>query len=205
VQQGIEVLTDRDELVHVSGHPRRAELVDMYGWVRPQIAIPVHGEALHLHEHAALARRVGVQQVIECRDGDMIRLAPGRAEVIDEVPAARIYKDGRILLEPEARTVPERRRLAFAGVVSVAVAVTQQGEIAGEPELRLTGIPERDAGGELMSEIAYAAVMDALRSLPRPHRRDPDALTQTLARAVRNTLATHWDKKPVCHVHVLTV
>src|SRR5437764_2528572 len=163
VHQGIEVLTDRHELVHVSGHPRRAELEDMYGWVRPQIAIPVHGEALHLHEHAALARRVGVQQVIECQDGDMIRLAPGRAEVIDEVPAARIYKDGRILLEPEARTVPERRRLAFAGVVSVALAVTEQGEIAGEPALRLTRIPERDAGGEVMRAIAYSAVRRARR------------------------------------------
>ena len=205
VRQGIEVLTDRNELVHVSGHPRRAELEEMYGWVRPQIAVPVHGEALHLHEHAELARRLGVQRVIECQDGDMIRLAPGRAEIVDEVPAARIYKDGRVLVEPEARTIPERRRLAFAGVVSVALAVTPQGELVGEPELRLTGIPERNREGEPMVEIAFSAVMDALRSLPRPHRRDPDALTQSLTRAVRNTLATHWDKKPVCHVHVLTV
>jgi ribonuclease J len=205
VRQGIEVVTDRNELVHVSGHPRRAELEDMYGWVRPQIAIPVHGEALHLHEHAQLARRLGVKQVIECQDGDLIRLAPGRAEMIDEVPAARLYKDGRVLVEAEARTVSERRRLAFAGVVSVALVVTPQGELAADPELQLTGIPERDANGEPMAEVAYAAVMDAFKSLPRPQRRDPDALAESLRRAVRNTLAAHWDKKPTCHVYVLTV
>jgi len=205
VRQGIEVVTDRNELVHVSGHPRQAELEDMYRWVRPQIAVPVHGEALHLHEHAKLVRRLGVKQVIECQDGDLVRLAPGRAEVIDEVPSARLYKDGRVLVEAEARTVPERRRLAFAGVISVALVVTTEGELAADPELRLSGIPERDAEGKPMAEVAYAAVVDTFRSLPRPHRRDADALAQSLGRAVRATLAAHWDKKPICHVHVLTV
>ena len=205
VRQGIEVVTDRNELVHVSGHPRQAELEDMYRWVRPQIAVPVHGEALHLHEHAKLARRLGVKQVIECQDGDLVRLAPGRAEIIDEVPSARLYKDGRVLVEAEARTVPERRRLAFAGVISVALVVTTEGELAADPELRLSGIPERDAEGKPMAEVAYAAVVDTFRSLPRPHRRDADALAQSLGRAVRATLAAHWDKKPICHVHVLTV
>jgi ribonuclease J len=205
VRQGIEVVTDRNELVHVSGHPRRAELEDMYRWVRPQVAIPVHGEPLHLHEHAALARRLGIPRVIECCDGDLVRLAPGRAEIIDEVPSARLYKDGRMLVEAEAPTVSERRRLAFAGMASVALVVTAHGELAADPELRLVGIPERNTAGEPMSDIAYAAVMDAFQSLPRRHRRDPDALAQSLGRAVRNTLAAHWDKKPTCHVHVLTV
>ena len=90
-------------------------------------------------------------------------------------------------------------------MASVALVVTAQGELAADPELRLLGIPERNAHGEPMTEIAYAAVMDAFGSLPRPHRRDPDALAQSLGRAVRNTLAAHWDKKPICHVHVLTV
>jgi ribonuclease J len=90
VAQGVEVITDRTHLVHVSGHPRRAELVDMIGWVRPQILIPAHGEALHLAEHAALARRAGVPQVLTCRNGDMVRLAPGKAEIIDEIPSGRL-------------------------------------------------------------------------------------------------------------------
>ena len=79
VTQGIEVITDRTHFVHVSGHPRRDELSDMIGWVRPQILIPAHGEALHLAEHAELARRAGVPKVLVCRNGDLVRLAPRRA------------------------------------------------------------------------------------------------------------------------------
>ena len=115
VRQGIEVITDRTHLVHVSGHPRRAEMEEMYRWVRPRIAIPVHGEALHLSEHAKLARAVGVPEVVLCGDGDLVRLAPD-AGVIDEVPAARLYKDGAILISAEERTVADRRKLSFAGI-----------------------------------------------------------------------------------------
>src|SRR5436853_2386161 len=94
VRQGLEVITDRTHLVHVSGHPRRAGLEDMISWVRPQILIPVHGEPLHMDEHGALARRAGVGKVVLCRDGDLVRLAPGDPGIIDEVPAGRLYKDG---------------------------------------------------------------------------------------------------------------
>src|SRR5262249_47786328 len=113
VRQNIEVITDRTHLVHVSGHPRRAEMEEMYGWVMPRIVVPVHGEALHLSEHAAIARGLGIPEVLVCQNGDLIRLAPGPAEIIDEVPAARLYKDGRLLIEADVRTVPERRRLGF--------------------------------------------------------------------------------------------
>src|SRR3954464_7506054 len=117
VDQGIEVITDRTHLVHVSGHPRRAELLDMIGWVRPRILIPVHGEALHMTEHAALARGAGVPQVLQCRNGNLVRLAPGGAAIIGEVPAGRLYKDGSLLIGAEQRTVADRRRLGFSGIV----------------------------------------------------------------------------------------
>src|SRR4029079_18756221 len=93
IEQEIEVITDRTHLVHVSGHPRRAELEALIGWVKPKIVVPVHGEALHLHEHAALARKLGIKHVIRCRNDDLVRLAPN-ARIIDEVPPARVYKDG---------------------------------------------------------------------------------------------------------------
>src|SRR5262249_22620666 len=134
VSQGVEVITDRTHLVHVSGHPRRAELVDMISWVKPQILLPVHGEALHMAEHADLARQTGVPKVLTCRDGDLVKLAPGDPEIIDEVPAGRLYKDGSLLVDAQQRTVADRRRLGFAGVVSVALAVTAKGELAANPE-----------------------------------------------------------------------
>src|SRR5499427_5270818 len=126
VRQGIEVITDRTHLVHVSGHPRRSELEDLYGWVRPRIVVPVHGEALHIVEHAALARKVGVPDALRCENGDLVRLSPGPATIVDEVPAARLYKDGKLVVEAAGRTVSLRRRLAYNGMVSVALALTEK-------------------------------------------------------------------------------
>src|ERR1051326_2254380 len=122
VTQGIEVITDRTDLVHVSGHPRRDELRDMISWVRPQILIPVHGEALHLFELAKLARAAGVPKVLTCRNGDLVMLGPGDAGIIEELPSGRLYKDGSILEDARSRAVVERKKLAFAGCAFIAVA-----------------------------------------------------------------------------------
>jgi ribonuclease J len=205
VAQGVEVITDRTHLVHVSGHPRRDELRDIIRWVRPNILIPAHGEALHLAEHAELARQAGVPNVLVCRNGDLVRLAPGAPAVIDEVPAGRLYKDGAIVVGAEGKTVSGRRRLSFAGIVSVALAVTDKGLLAADPEVDLSGIPEIDAKGESMAEAAYDAVMSTFDSLPKPRRRDPESVSEAVRRAVRAAIAQRWGKKPICHVHVLTV
>jgi ribonuclease J len=204
IDQGIEVITDRTHLVHVSGHPRRAELEDLIGWVKPKILIPVHGEALHLREHAALARKLGVPTVIECRNGDLVELAP-QPGVIDEVPAGRIYKDGAVLIEADARTVADRRRLSFAGAVSVALAVTDQGELAADPEIDMIGIPERGRDGALMANVAFEAAIKTFETLPRARRRDADSVAEAVRGGVRGAIAQNWGKKPMCHVHVLTV
>jgi ribonuclease J len=205
VTQGIEVITDRSHLVHVSGHPRRAELLDMMGWVRPKILIPAHGEALHLAEHAKLARGAGIPEVLLCRNGDLVRLAPGPAEIIDEVPAGRVYKDGALLIDAEGPTVAARRRLSFAGIVTVALALSEKGVLVADPEIELIGVPPTDAGGRPMHEIARDAVEEAFETLPKPRRRDPDEVAEAVRRAVRGAIAAHWNKKPICHVHVLVV
>jgi ribonuclease J len=204
IDQGIEVITDRTHLVHVSGHPRRAELEDLIGWVKPRILVPVHGEALHLSEHAALARKLRVPQVIQCRNGDLVQLS-GNPGVIDEVPAGRIYKDGSLLVAADSRTVADRRRLSFAGAASVALAVTDKGDMAGDPELDLLGIPERDRAGASIYDAAYDAVLTTFDSLPRKRRGDPDAVAEAIRRAVRAAIAQRWGKKPMCHVHVIAV
>jgi len=205
VTQGIEVITDRTHLVHVSGHPRVSELIDMIGWVRPQILIPVHGEALHMAEHAEVARRAGVGKVVLCRDGELVRLAPGDPGKIDEVPAGRLYKDGALVVSAEERTVADRRRLGFAGMVSVALAVNARGDLIGDLRVRLTGIPEAGTLGRRTEELAYDAAVEAFESMPRARRRDPDALAEAIRNAVRAALSAVWHKKPTCHVHVLEV
>jgi ribonuclease J len=205
VAQGVEVITDRTHLVHVSGHPRRDELRDMIGWVRPKILIPAHGEALHLAEHAALARRAGVPQVLVCRNGDLVRLAPGPAEIVDQLPSGRLYKDGALLIEAEARTIAARRRLSFSGMVSVAIAINDKGALVTYPEVELIGLPETDAAGAPFVEVARRAVEETFETLPKPRRRDPDEVAESLRRAVRAAIAGRWGKKPICHVHVLVV
>lgn len=205
VLQGVEVITDRDALVHVSGHPRRDELRDLISWVRPQLLIPVHGEALHLHEHAKLARAAGVPRVVVCRNGDLVKLGPGDPGIVGEVPSGRLYKDGTILEDSKSRAVIERRRMAFSGCAFVAIAMNGQGELADDPEVDLVGIPEKNRAGELFDDIVFDAVMSTIEGLPRARRRDPDALAESVRRAVRAVINEHWGKKPPCLVHVLTV
>jgi ribonuclease J len=204
ISQGVEVITDRTHLVHVSGHPRRAEIEDMLGWVKPQTVIPVHGEALHLAEHAALARRCGVN-ALQCRNGDLVRLAPGPAAIIDEVPAGRLYKDGVLLVSADVRTVADRRRLSYTGIVLVSLAMTDKGQLAADPEVDLIGIPDAAVDGEPMVEVAYDAAMETFDQLPKPRRRDPESVEEAVRRGVRAALAQRWGKKPNVTVHVLIV
>ena len=176
----------------------------MIGWVRPQILIPAHGEALHMAEHAALARRSGVPNVIVCRDGELVRLAP-RPGIIDELPAGRLYKDGALLISAGERTVPDRRRLGYAGVASVALTLSHKGELVAGPRVELTGVPEADAAGKPLLQLVHDSMLEALNSMPSGRRRDPDAVAEALRRAARAALGAAWGKKPICHVHVLTI
>ena len=151
------------------------------------------------------ARKLGIPHVLQCRNGDMVQLAPGAPVIVDQVPAGRHYKDGKLLIGAESRTIADRRRLSFVGMVSVALAVTDKGVLAADPEIEVLGVPEHAADGELLADIAYDAALDTFESMPKQRRRDPDTVAEAVRRAVRAAVAMHWGKKPVCHVHVLTV
>ena len=201
----IRVLTDRDRLVHVSGHPRRDELREIYRWLKPKIAIPVHGEAMHLAAHADLARELAVPAVLTIADGDMVRLAPDPVEQIDEIAAGRLYKDGLIVGGIDAVGVTERRRLSFAGHVGVSVVIDRRGDLLADPQVSPFGLPAGDGGGRPLMETIMDAVVDAIESLPRPRRKDAEAVREAVRRAVRAAVAGVWGKKPVCTVVVTVV
>jgi ribonuclease J len=110
-----------------------------------------------------------------------------------------------LLVEADARTVADRRRLSFGGAISVAIAITDKGELVEDPSLDLIGIPERDRERGLLHDAVHDAVLETIESLPRGRRRDPDAVAEAVRRAVRAAVAQRWGKKPMCHVHVLTV
>lgn len=203
--QGIVVITDRDRLVHVSGHPRRDELAEMYGWVRPEIAIPVHGEAMHLWAHAAFARDMGVKQVVLTENGNIVRLAPGPAEEIDDVPVGRLFKDGIIIADEAGVGVPDRRKLAFAGHVAISVVLDSKGGIAVDPEIALTGLPIQGVSGHPFEETVMTAVLGTIESIPRARRRDAELVREAIRRSVRASVRQAWGKKPLCTVFVAIV
>ena len=205
VTAGVEVVTDRNALVHVSGHPRRAEMAKMYAWLKPTIAVPAHGEALHLSEHAAFAKAQGVPQVLRAFNGDLVRFAPGEATTIGKIERGRRFKDGAILLPVEQDCVGQRRRLSFAGVVSIAIALTPKGELAGDPDVMIAGLPERTRDGAGFDGIIDEAIFETFEGLPRGKRRDADFLSSAIERAVRNSIGAVWGKKPQVHVLVVEV
>jgi ribonuclease J len=202
IDQGIKIIEDGDALVHVSGHPRRNELRKMYEWTRPRIGIPVHGEAAHLVAHGSLMAQSGIPEVAQVRNGDMIRLAPGAAEIIDKVPFGRIYKDGRLVGDDEQTGIRDRRRLSFAGHVAVNVVLDEKYEMAGDPDLVAIGVAMVDARGADMEELMLAAAIGAIESIPRQRRKDLDLVQEAVRRAVRGFANDVWGKKPLVTVFV---
>ncbi|HKH81932.1 MAG TPA: ribonuclease J [Methylovirgula sp.] len=205
VKQGVEVITDGMALIHASGHPRRGEVAKFYEWIRPKIAIPAHGEELHLEEHARFAALCGVEHVVKARDGDVVLLAPGAPTIIDEVPHGRLCKDGNALLSLDDETVKTRQRLAFAGIVTIALAVDGKGEMAGVPDVVLAGLPAKTRAGLVLEEIVDAALFETFDALPRPKRRDANLVSTAVEKAVRAAVAAAWGKKPTVHVLVVEV
>jgi ribonuclease J len=201
VEMGCELVTDNESLVHVTGHPRRDEMRELYGWVKPRIAIPMHGEARHLAEHAKLAKAAGVPEVLTIRNGDIVRLAPGPAEIVDEAPVGRLFRDGELITESDAGAVRERRALSFAGIVVVAFAVSQKGDI-GHPEILLDGVPHENDAGRPMLSIVADAVENTIRSIPPKNRRDVETIREAVRRSVRAAVENHWGKRPITKVLV---
>lgn len=200
IDRGIRIITDHDALVHVSGHPRRNELLKMYDWVKPEILVPVHGEAMHLTAQTALGRQAGIKKVAEIRNGDMLRLAPGAPEVIDEAPVGRIYKDGLLIGNEDELGVNERRKLSHVGHVSIALLMDKQQELLEEPQLVCFGLPENDGNGLILDHEILDTIDKTIDSIPRNRRRDNDTVTEAVRRAVRAVVNEIWGKKPVCTV-----
>jgi ribonuclease J len=205
IEAGIEVITDRTELVHVSGHPRREEMVAMYSWTRPKAVVPVHGEALHLDEHARFARSQGVETVVKARNGAVVRLAPGKPQVVEHVRAGRLYKDGNVLIDAKDRAIPERRKLSQTGIVSVAIAIDERGAVVGEPAVDIMGLPNRGRDGEPLLDTVVDTVNRTLSGLSRGKMKDSEAVENAVDRAVRSAVNEAWGKKPACHVQVVEV
>ena len=204
VRQGVRVVTEADHFVHVSGHPARDELSRMYGWLRPQMLVPIHGETRHLREHAAFAERCQIAQTAVAENGDMLQLAPGPPRVVERVPAGRLAVDGNRLLPLDGSVLRARRRIGFAGAAVATVVLDGRGRLQADPQLTVQGLLDGD-DDDASRQSVIAAIADAVAKLSAAQRRDDDAVSEAARIAVRRTLRDVVGKRPATHVHVVRV
>ena len=205
--RGVRLYTERDHPgIHVSGHPCRDELKDMYQWARPRIAVPTHGERRHLMEHAAFARDLQVPEQIAPRNGDMVRLAPGKAMIIDEVKSGRLFVDGGMMTEENAEPLRERKHMATNGIIIVTVAIDAKGRLASDIEVRSVGLPgdADDPLEDLLDRLAESAE-DAMKRLDKDARDDDERVEQAVGRALKKLSQRIWSRRPVVETVVVRV
>jgi ribonuclease J len=201
LRRGCRVVTQRDALVHVSGHPAEDELREMYRLVRPRIAVPVHGELRHLQRHAAIARGCGVAEVITVENGGLVRLAPDPAAVAETVPSGRLAVEGERLVRVDGNLVRDRTKAIYRGVVFATVAVNNGGGLLKDPQLSTVGLVED--GEEVVNNRVRAAIANAVDDIPLTARGDEDVLREAVRSAVRRAFRELFDKKPLTYVHVV--
>ena len=194
------MITDRQAHVHVSGHPGRPELLQMYRWMKPELLMPVHGEMRHLMEQARFGLSEGVPRALVQTNGDIVRLAPGAPTKIGNAPVGRLVLDGDVILPGDGQTINERRKLAINGQISIAVAIGARGLI-GTPQVRIQGIPVEEDRDPFLDET-IDAVIAAVKQGGRGNG-GTDKLRENIRLAARK-VATRWTgKKP--NVDVLLI
>jgi len=197
---GVEIVTEHDAPVHVSGHPAQDELIRMYQTVRPQIAVPVHGETRHLLAQARLAEQCQVSQTVVTRNGEVVKLAPGPASVIGEVPIGRLAADANTLLDAKGETLKNRQRMVFNGAALATLVMDRAGKLLAPPQVSVEGVPSEDSG-----EALAARVTQALNELGARDRRDDDKVREAARLAIRRSLRDWHGKKPVTQVHLVRI
>ena len=201
IRLGVQLMTDADHAIHVSGHPPREDLRELYRLVRPRISVPVHGEWRHLAAHAALAREAGVTPVM-LEDGDILQLAPGQPEIVDSAPVGRLVLDGARLVPLQGAVMGARRRMLFNGVVIASLAVDADGRLLGSIRISAPGLYEPDDSD---IERIGREVEEAMGDLPAPLRRDDAGLADAARAALRRSLGRRLQKRPLVDVHLLRV
>lgn len=201
----VDVITERDAFVHVSGHPARDELQELYGWVEPPMLVPIHGEARHLIEHCKFAKKNGIKTTAMAENGEMLRLAPGEPEVLAQVQSGRYAVDGRRLVPVDGDVVRARRRMTFSGAAVATIVLDCDGELIKTPQLSAPGIVDGIGEDVVMHEEAISAIVDAVSSMSRRQRFNDEKLEGVVSQAARRVFRTETGKRPIVQVHVVRI
>lgn len=202
IAKGIEVVTDKDALTHVSGHANRNDMKRMYGFVRPKIAVPVHGEAAHLFEHAKLADECGISQTVIPKDGDVISFGADKAEVIGSVQSGLMAMDGRKIIPVNADVLKKRRRMLEDGTVVATVVLDKKNAVIGSVQISATGLI--DAQSPEMS-VLDEGIKAALSSLTPARLKDDGIVADAVKAAIRKTVMENHGRRPMVDVHLVRV
>jgi ribonuclease J len=194
---GCITVTDRQAHVHVSGHPGRPELAEMYKWIRPKILVPVHGEARHLREQARFGIAQGLEMAIVQKDGDLLRLAPGQPKILSRERVGRLVLDGDVILPADGTTMNERRKLAINGLLAVSIAVDRSGKLIGEPAVRPLGLPVEADRADFLRDCGDVAARAVSAG------QDEAKMTDAVRLAVRRCATLWTGKKPLVEVLVV--
>ena len=201
---GVEIITEKMRPIHVSGHPCRDELTAMYDWVNPEIAIPVHGERRHLLEHAKLAKNLGIKHAYAPRNGEMIQIAPTGPQVVDIVASGRLHQDGNDIVSAHDEGLRLRRKMAYAGHISVGLVINGKGSLVAGPEPRISGFPEGKTGElieDLLDDVAEVAE-DTFDRITRRDRRDEEVVETKLASKIKRRVRERTGKRTIVEVIV---
>ncbi|MFT8549995.1 MAG: ribonuclease J [Acetobacter okinawensis] len=200
-KRGVRVITDREHFVHVSGHATGGDVQKMYELLKPQHVVPVHGEWRHLTAQAALAQEMGIAPIL-LEDGDILRLSPGKLEVVDTAPTGRLALDGNRLLPMNGGVLAARRKMLFNGIVIGSFAVDDEGFVIGDPKVSAPGLLDPD---DLESVRVREEFANALDVIPDELRNEDSAFREAAKTALRRALGRKLQKRPLVDVHVLRV
>ena len=204
VKEGIEVISEETEFVHVSGHPNREDLKDMYNWIKPKVVIPVHGEHRHMIEHINFAKEMQVPHPVKVENGDIVRLYPGKfPEVCDKAPSGRLYVDGNIAVEEDAQSIKERKNLSSNGIMEVTILLTPKGNIHNRPILSFRGLPIYDK-----EEFIYGLeeeIEKTTKTFSLNNKKQETSIIDALKQACRKYTKEKTGKKPVTNINLVKV
>ncbi len=204
VKEGINVISEENEFVHVSGHPNREDLKEMYNWVKPKCVIPVHGEHRHMIEHINFAKEMQVPFPVQVENGDIVKLFPGsKPEVYDKAPSGRLYVDGNISVEEDAQSIKERKNLSNNGFMEVTILVTNKGNIHNKPILTFKGLPiyeTEDFRYGLEEEIDKTT-----RTFSLKNKKQESNLIDTLKTICKKYSKEKTGKRPITQVNLVRI
>ena len=205
VKNGIDVVSEENEFVHVSGHPNRDDLKDMYKWVKPKSVIPVHGEHRHMIEHINFAKEMQVPYPVQVENGDVVQLYPGeKPKVIDKAPVGRMLVDGKISVGEDSQSIKERVNISFNGFLEITILINSAGSLAKKPIISYKGIPSSGESNDFTFELE-----DKIRSICKmfslKNSKQEKNLIETLRIDCRKTVKEKTGKRPYTNVNLVRI